>query len=118
MATEARPTSIDQYASLRLAVLIRAPELCEEVVERKSILFDGSDVTRSRCLHDVGKVIDQDISMARRLGPRQRIDGIDLRQNGNGRDYDFVIANVRGCFRLVSPRHIFHRQGGRGAHTS
>src|SRR5258706_2004133 len=82
---------------LRLAVLIRASELCEQVIERKSVLFDGSDFTRSRCLHDVGKVIDQDISMARRLGARQRIDRIDLRQNGNGRDYDVVIATSGGA---------------------
>lgn len=77
-----------------LAVDERDRAVCDEVRERKSLLFDGSGVSPAHCRDLVAARMAADRKNLEALdtGAIQRIETIAIERDGNGRDFDLVVT--------------------------
>lgn len=77
-----------------LAVEERDADLCADVRERKSLLFDGSGVSPAHCRELVaGKRSEDEAALESfPLAGTHRIDAIEIERDGNGRDFDLVVS--------------------------
>lgn len=68
----------------RMAVRYRDAALCEEVRERRSLLFDGSAISRAACEAQVAEAIRRDPEVV--IRDIHRLAEVRYSRNGNGRD--------------------------------
>jgi len=86
------------YCFQNAAISLRDEMLCDEVRERKSLLFDGSKISKQACRIAVAKQTEKDRDNADEIlkRPFQGIASIDIRLNGNGHDLDIPIKTAGG----------------------
>lgn len=77
-----------------LAVDERDRALCDEVRERRSLLFDGSGVSPAHCRDLVAARMAADTKDLEALdaGAIHRIETLAIERDGNGRDFDLVVT--------------------------
>lgn len=80
-----------------LAEQLRDPELCRQAMERKSWFFDGSGISQKACKAKVAERIRQDKVAAGRAQAPQRLVGLVLNRDGNGKDIDVHIRTSGGA---------------------
>jgi hypothetical protein len=76
----------------QLAVSERDNSICNNVRERKSLLFDGSGISPERCRELVQKRITSDIAAAQQVGEIHKLQQVIFARNGNGRDIDIHVS--------------------------
>ncbi len=80
-----------------LAEELRDPRLCRLARERKSWFFDGSGISPQVCAASVARRIRLDKAKAARMQPPQRLAGLVLYRDGNGRDIDVHLRMSGGA---------------------